>query len=148
MGARLNRTVRYHSLLDCVQTLIVTIQALIVDRSDGALGVAANILGCLYAAVVESLLDLGDELLRVDVREGEEKHTLDGDGQTENQADEHGQHPAPASLEELLHQNLVHALSGQIGLCVYGSLLCQRAYGAERSNGNRQNHKEFFHSCF
>ena len=67
--AGLNRTVGNDSLLDRIQTLIVTVETLVVDRSDRAARVAANFLGSFDAAVLQGFFNLGDEFLRVDRRQ-------------------------------------------------------------------------------
>ena len=106
--------------------------------------------GSLDAALLQSLLDLVDELLRVDRRERQVENALDGYGQTDHQAEQDREHPGPAALEELLHQDVVHAFTCDFGFCndsglSYGSsLLCECTYGAQQSN---RHEKSFFHSC-
>ena len=150
--AGLNRTVGNDGFLDGVETLVVTVETLIVDRSDRTAGVAANFLGSLDAAVLERLLDGCDEFLRVDRRKRQVQNTLDGHGQTDHQAEEHRKHPLPTAFEELLHHNVVHAVACDLGFsdnrfgCGSG-ILCERTNGTQYGQGSRRNQKKFFHSC-
>ena len=110
-AAGLYRTVGNDGFLDTVQTLVVTIQTLIEDRCDRTALVAANFLGSFDTALFQRFFDLCDQFLGVDGGKAQVKHTLDGNGKTEYQAEEHRKHPLPTAFEELLHQHLVHRLS-------------------------------------
>ena len=98
-----------------VETLVVAVEALIVDRSDRATGVAANLFGSLDAAILQGLFDLGDEFLRVDRRERQVKDTFDGYSQTEYEEYQNRKHPLPTAFEELLHHDVVQAVRQRSG---------------------------------
>ncbi len=111
--------------------------------------------------VFTASLDLSDELLGVDGRKREVENALDGYGQTDHEAEEHGKHPLPAAFEELLHHHVVHRLAGDLGLgshliCgLYGlgdsfcgslgrGFLREHINSAKSEDGDRQNQKKFF----
>ena len=134
--AGLNRTVGNDSLLDRIQTLIVTVETLVVDRSDRAARVAANFLGSFDAAVLQGFFNLGDEFLRVDRRQREIEDTLDGNGQTDNQEDKDREHPCPTTLEELLHHHVVQAIAGELGFGSCSSLLRESVNSTQCEQGH------------
>ena len=137
---------------DTVQTLVVTIQTLIEDRCDRTALVAANFLGSFDTALFQRFFDLCDQFLGVDGGKAQVKHTLDGNGKTEYQAEEHRKHPLPTAFEELLHQHLVHRLSfGKLSVrsrnfVHYGFFNDCGLLGCRRSRLLRSNSKDAFSS--
>ena len=110
----------------------------------------------------QRFFDLCDQFLGVDGGKAQVKHTLDGNGKTEYQAEEHRKHPLPTAFEELLHQHLVHRLSfgklsvrsrnfvhygffndcGLLG-CRRSRLLGESVNSTKREDGDCYNQKSF-----
>ena len=163
--AHLDGAVGDDGLFDDVDTLVGAEETLVEDGSDRAAGVAADFLGLLDATVLEGVLDLVKELGGVRLGEGEIQDSLDGEGETEDEADEHEAHEAGATFDELGLEGLVEGnfltgtgekvggrLSGGdlLGSGRGGSLVLGgsdvRSEGHE--TGNCQKHEKLFHSVF
>ena len=81
-------TIRSNSLLYYVDTLIVTAQALIEDRSYRTASIAANIQSLLDTTLLESSLDISKQLFRVSFAKLKINNTLDTHSQPEYQGNE------------------------------------------------------------
>ena len=162
--AHLDGTVGDDGLFDDIDALVGTEETLVEDGSDRAAGVAADLLGLLDATFLERSLNLVEELGGVRLGEGEIQDSLDGEGETEDEADEHEAHEAGATFDELGLEGLVEGnfltgtgekvgdrlVSGDLlgssrgGLVLGGSDV--RSEGHE--TGNCQKHEKLFHNRF
>ena len=86
------------------------------------------------------------------VSERQVKDTFDGYSQTEYEEYQNRKHPLPTAFEELLHHDVVQAVTSHLGFgdnrfgCGCG-ILRKSTNGTQYGKGNRRNQKEFFHSC-
>ena len=129
--SHLYTTIGGDSLFDVVKTFVDTVKALIEDGGHGATGVAAEVFSAFVVAFLHIAFDTLEQLLDIGVGHVQIEDTLDNKSHTEDEAEEHGGHPACTTLDVLFFQHLVEGLGLFLGGCYGFGFLGNRSF----SNG-------------
>ena len=132
-------TVGHDGLLGDVQAFVGTVKALIEDAGHGTAGVAADLLGGVHATGLHGILHAGEQLVGVGGGHVQVDHTLDHEGETQDQAEQYGGHPYGVTLDESVLEGLF-ALLGTIGYHLGGGC-CGGILGHDRCGDQADAHQ-------